>query len=206
MPRPMPSTTRQRRLGGPSVAILFVLTAALGGCGASSASGTQAVPSGGGSLVTSSPSSSGGGSLVTPPPSSAGGGQTAPPGQSATAAPGGGNAAAWCAFVIEINTKYGLMKDKVYSVAAASAMKPDVEQQLVTEAVSRGDEWLSTAAPEIRDGTAAEIAYYQQLKAWGDVHGWTDPAGFPRPTAAQTAAMASLVPYQEQQCGITLGK
>ncbi len=206
MHRPKPSTMTQRRLGGSSVAILFILAGALAGCGTSTSPGASTANSGGGSLVTASPASSGGGSLVTAPPSSSGGGQSAPPGQSATAAPGGGNAAAWCAFVIEINTKYGLMKDKVYSVAAASAMKPDIEQQLVTEAVSRGDEWLSTAAPEIRDGTAAEIAYYQQLKAWGDVHGWTDPAGFPRPTAAQTAAMASLVPYQTKQCGITLGK
>jgi hypothetical protein len=59
---------------------------------------------------------------------------------------------------------------------------------------------------EIKDANAAEIAYFQRLKAYGDANGWSNPAAFPQPTAAEAALIGSLVPYQEKECGITFGK
>jgi hypothetical protein len=122
---------------------------------------------------------------------------------SAAPVAGGGSAAAWCAFVIEINTKYGYMTNKSFSKTPPSI---DVQRQILTEALSRIDEWVAKTPPEIKDGTNAEIAYFQRVKAYGDANGWTNPAAFPKATAAETALIGSLIPFERTQCGITFGK
>jgi hypothetical protein len=121
----------------------------------------------------------------------------------APAAGGTGTFAAWCAFVIDVNTKYGYMTNKNYS---ATPPTMDVERQIVTEALSRLNEWVASTPPEIKDATAAEVAWFQRMKAYGDAHGWTDAAAFPPPTTAESTLIASLVPYQQKECGITFGK
>jgi uncharacterized protein len=95
------------------------------------------------------------------------------------------------------------MTNKHYSATPPSL---DVQRQIVTEALSRLDEWIAKTPAAIADATTLQIAYFQQVKAYGDAHGWTDAAGFPQPDAAQTAAMSSLVPYQKTECGISFGK
>jgi hypothetical protein len=138
---------------------------------------------------------------ATPAPASAATATSVP--SVAPAAGGTGTAAAWCAFVIDVNTKYGYMTNKNYS---ATPPTMDVERQIVTEALSRLNEWVASTPPAIKDASAAEIAYFQQLKAYGDAHGWTNAAAFPQMTPADAALIASLVPYQEKECGITFGK
>lgn len=162
-----------------------------------------------GLLVACSTSTGGGGTaspttgVIVPASASQVGPPTAAPATATPAPAGTASAAAWCAFVIEINTKYGYMTNKNYSATPPSL---DVERQIVTEALSRLDEWKAISPPEIKDATVAEITYFQALKAYGDVNGWTSAAGFPQPTTAQATLIASLVPYQQTQCGITFGK
>jgi hypothetical protein len=184
---------RRRRLGGLSLAIALILVA--GAC-SSSSTPVPAAPSvpGTSSAATAAPSV----------PASAAPSAAASPSSAPTAPPVGGTGSAekWCAFVIEINTKYGYMKDKTYSLTPPTA---DVWRQIITEAMSRVDEWRAVTPPEIMDATTAEIAWFQAMKAYGDVHGWTSLTGFPQVNAAQMNAMAVLTPYQETHCGIKFG-
>jgi hypothetical protein len=197
MDRPM-SPAERRRLGGPTLAFLVGFALALAGCGAAatpSPAGPAASIEPVASVAVAAPSAA-----ATTAPSPA---EAATPVPSAAPAAGGGTAAAWCGFVIDVNTKFGYMTNKNYSATPPSL---DVQRQILTEALSRLDEWVAKTPPEIKDATAAEIAYFQALKAYGDVHGWTNPAAFPQPTAAEATLIGSLVPYQEKQCGITFGK
>jgi hypothetical protein len=189
--RRVPSNLTVAAIGG-------LLAAVLAGCGTAAtpnpvASAASAAPAA--SVETAAPSAA----PTTAPTTAA----TATSVPSAAPVAGGGSAAAWCGFVIEINTKYGYMTNKNYSTTPPSL---DVQRQILTEALSRLDEWVAKTPPEIKDATAAEIAYFQRLKAYGDAHGWTDPAAFPPPTAAEVTLIGSLVPYQEKECGITFGK
>jgi hypothetical protein len=186
-------STRRTPSSLAAAALGCLLAVALAGCGAAATpgQGTTAAP------ATPGPSVAAPTTASTPAPSAA---ATTVPSTSPAAA---GTAAAWCAFVIEINTKYGYMTNKNYSATQPTL---DVERQIVTEALSRVDEWVAKSPPEIKDATAAEVAYFQRLKAYGDVHGWTSAAGFPQPTAQEATLIGSLVPYQEKNCGITFGK
>jgi hypothetical protein len=205
-------STRRTSSRVKAAALAGFLAAALAGCGAAAT----------GAPLPSSASVAPRASLATAAPSAA---ATSAPttlviaSPSATAAPttpviatsvpsakpiaGGGTAAAWCGFVIDVNTKYGYMTNKNYSATPPSM---EVQRQILTEALSRLDEWVAKTPPEIKEATAAEVAYFLRLKAYGDAHGWANPAGFPQPTAAEAALIGSLVPYQKKECGITFGK
>jgi len=194
--RRTPSSLTAAAIGG-------LLAVALAGCGAAAtpvpaAQSAPATP--GASVSNAAPSAPSAAAPSAAAPSAA---ATANPVSSTAPAAGSGTAAAWCGFVIEINTKYGYMTNKNYSAKPPSV---DVQRQILTEALSRLDEWVAKTPPEIKDATAAEVAYFQRLKAYGDAHGWTNPAAFPQPTAAELTLIGSLVPYQEKECGITFGK
>ncbi len=185
------SPAKRRPLGGP-LAVLVGFALALAGCGAAATLSPAA------QTVSIEPAAS----VAAPAPSAAA--PTAPsPAAVATPAAGGGSAAAWCGFVIDVNTKFGYMTNKNYSATPPSL---DVQRQILTEALSRLDEWVARTPPEIKGATTAEIAYFQRLKAYGDTNGWTNPSAFPKPTAAESTLIGSLVPYQEKHCGITFGK
>jgi hypothetical protein len=188
-------STRRTPSNTAVAAIGCLLAVALAGCGAAATPGqgsTAAPATPSAAVSTAAPTTA-----STPAPSAA---ATTVPSTAPTAA---GTAAAWCAFVIEINSKYGYMTNKNYSAKPPSL---DVQRQILTEALSRVDEWVAKTPPEIKDATAAEVAYFQRLKAYGDAHGWTSAAGFPQPTAQEATLIGSLVPYQEKNCGITFGK
>lgn len=197
MDRPM-SPADRRRLGGPTHAVLVGFALALAGCGAAAAP-SPAAPAASSEPVASVAAAAPSAAATTAPSPAA----AATPGPSAAPAAGGGTAEAWCGFVIDINTKFGYMSNKNYSATPPSL---DVQRQILTEALSRLAEWIARTPPEIKDATAAEVAYFQALKAYGDAHGWTNPAAFPQPTAAEATLIGSLVPYQEKECGITFGK
>ena len=180
---------RHRRLGRASLAIVLVMVV-------ESACSSSATPAPAASVAPATLVASAG---PTAAPSVAGTASVAP-----TAPPaGGGSAARWCAFVIEINTKYGYMKDKTYSSTLPTS---DVWRQIVNEALSRVDEWRAVTPPEIMDATTAEIAWFQAFKAYGDANGWpSDFSKYPSLTAAQAKVFATLTPYQIKECGIKFG-
>jgi hypothetical protein len=118
-----------------------------------------------------------------------------------TAPAQGGSAAAWCALVIDINTRAGYMVDKTYVNPPTAAMT----KQVVLEALVRKDEILSVTPPEIHAAMAAELAYYQVLADWANQNGWdawaTNPSA-PPPPADFLAAMGPLTSFQRAQRGI----
>ena len=140
-----------RRRIGRRLALGALLTVVVASC----ATGATAIPAGpGASSVTAAPSTAPSAALsaaVSVAPSTA---PSASPIGGATAAAGSGTAAAWCAFVIEINTKYGYMTNKNFSRIPPSM---DVQRQIVTEAMSRLDDLMrSTAASSF--SIAARVA------------------------------------------------
>ena len=113
----------------------------------------------------------------------------------------GGDAAAWCAMVIDINTRAGYMVDQTYMSPPTQAMT----KQVILEAILRRDEIMSLTPPEIRDAMAAELAYYQVLAEWARQNGWdalaTSTSASPL-SADFLAALAPLTSFQETRCGI----
>ena len=115
----------------------------------------------------------------------------------------GASAAAWCALVIDINTRAGSMVDKTYVTPTAAITK-----QVTLEALVRKDEILSVTPPEIHAAMAAELAYYQVLADWANQNGWdalATSASVPPPPADFLAALGPLTSFQQTQCGIKFG-
>lgn len=113
----------------------------------------------------------------------------------------GGDAAAWCAIVIDINTRAGYMVDQTY----VNPPTPAMTKQVTLEAIARRDEIMSLTPPEIRAAMAAELAYYQVFADWANQNGWDALAtstSVPPPPAEFLAAMAPLTSFQTTQCGI----
>jgi hypothetical protein len=188
MSRPDPRSTRARGrlpLGG------LILGIALAAC---ATAGTPPPPA-------SSPAPGATTTIVGPA-------ATASPPASATASPPpntalpSADAAAWCAFVIDVNTRGGYMVDKTYGRTLTAAQA----QAILSEAITRKDEYIALTPPEILPGVQAEMAWYQRIADYAAANGWTDLAKFPQPTSAETAAMAPLVPFQLANCGIKFGK
>lgn len=115
----------------------------------------------------------------------------------------GASAEAWCALVIDINTRAGSMVDKTYVPPTAATMK-----KVTLEALVRKDEILSVTPPEIHAAMAAELAYYQVLADWANQNGWdalATSASVPPPPADFLAALGPLTSFQQTQCGIKFG-
>lgn len=121
-----------------------------------------------------------------------------------SSAPAGGDAAALCAIVIDINTRAGYMVDLKFVGKATPAMT----KQVILEAVARKDEILSLTPPEIRAAMAAELAYYQVMADWANQNSWEalpTSTSVPPPPAEFLAALAPLKSFQETKCGIKFG-
>jgi hypothetical protein len=112
------------------------------------------------------------------------------------------SAAAWCAFVIDVNTRHGYMTNLTYASGAPSVAQ---QQAILAETMARQAYWLSVTPPDVLAATQAELAYYTSLATWTAANGWTNLAAAPTPTTTQVTLIQSLVPYQEQQCGIKFG-
>ena len=123
---------------------------------------------------------------------------------SPSASSAGGDAAAWCAIVIDINTRAGYMVDKAYINAPTAAMT----KQVVLEALARRDELLSITPLGIHAAMATLLAYYQALADWASQNGWDALAtsgSAPVPPDVLLGATAPLVIFQKTQCGIKFG-
>ena len=95
-------------------------------------------------------------------------GTVVPASATAQAAGGGGDAAALCALIIDINTRGGYMVNKTYNAS------PTAEQlkAITLETVARKDKIVSLVPPDLRDGMAEQLAYLQALADWAVVNGW----------------------------------
>ena len=113
------------------------------------------------------------------------------PNSAATAA----SAAKWCAFVIDVNTRHGYMKNKRY--VPAMSVNLQVQKAIAEEGIARRAQLLAVTPPEIRGAMTAELDYFVSIKA----NGWK-----PVSSGAFTPAMQQqLVAFQQQKCGIRFG-
>lgn len=100
------------------------------------------------------------------------------------------SAAAWCAIVIDINTRGGTMVNKNY---IKSGLRDPVKAKAVAqEGVNRRSEILAITPPEIRDAMAHELDYYAAVLK-------SPSAGLGDFTAADLQA---LISFQKTKCGI----
>lgn len=158
-----------------------------------------AVAACGGGSSTSGKTPATGASSV-PPAATITASQTKPTATSATvptkAAAVAPSAEAWCALVIDINTRHGYMKDKHY--LPANQVSADVFKAVSEEGISRRDELLAVTPAEIKDAVTAELDYLAASKA--NNFSATTPLG-----SFTAALQQQLVTFQKDQCGISFG-
>ena len=114
---------------------------------------------------------------------------------------GGGDAAALCALIIDINTRGGFMVDKTY----VDSPTADQVKAITLETVARKDEILSMTPPELRAGMVAELAYFQSLADFAVVNGWDavrTSAAAPTPAPDFMANVEAMNAFQTTTCGI----
>lgn len=118
----------------------------------------------------------------------------AAPATAATRSVTGPSPGAWCAAVIQINTKYGTMKNKHYLPANQVT---DKQRFAVYEASLKARSQLLAITPAaIKKSMADELAFFANLKA--NKYATTTPL-----TPLTIADIKQLTAYQRTQCGIT---
>lgn len=165
----------------PRVALAMAVAAVVAAC---SSSGTAAPPT----------------SPTAGPPGPAVAATAAP----ATASVGGqgGDAAAFCAILIDEGTKTGYLVNGVMVTSPSMAMF----EQLISVSIARKDEVLAVTPPEIRDTMLAQFAYYESIAAYAAANGWEAVAttGGPTPPPAFLAGTAALTAFEEAKCGVKI--
>lgn len=148
-----------------------------------------ACSSGGPAPATTSPPAGHPGPTATAtvaPPTTAVGGQ-------------GGDAADFCAILIDEATRIGYLVNGVLVASPSVAMF----QQLIEVGIARKDEVLAVTPPEIRDTIVAEFTWYESIAAFAAAHGWESVGtSGPTPPPAYLAGAAALTTFEETKCGI----
>ena len=101
---------------------------------------------------------------------------------------------AWCALVIQINTRYGAMKNKRYLPAGQVPLKS--QKAIVAAAVAQRARILAVTPIVIKKAMTDELTYYARLKA----RGYSNPASLAPFTIAEAG---QLLTFQHTKCGIT---
>ena len=109
---------------------------------------------------------------------------------------GSANVAQWCALVIQINTKYGTMKNKRY---LPTGKVPLSAWKAVIDAALAGRKKILVVTPaSIKKAMTDELTYFAHVKA--------NHYSLNTPLAPYTVAEAKqLGNFQRTQCGITFG-
>jgi hypothetical protein len=102
--------------------------------------------------------------------------------------------AAWCAIVIQINTKYGAMKNKHYLPGNKVPLK--AQEAIISAALAQRTQILAVTPAVIKKAMSDELTYYAHLKA----RGYSNPASLAPFT---TAEAGQLLTFQRTKCGIT---
>jgi hypothetical protein len=107
---------------------------------------------------------------------------------------GPANAAQWCALVIQINTKYGLMKNKRY--LPANKVPLSAVKGAFDAALKMRSKLLSVTPSSIKKAMTDELTWYTHVKA--------NHYSLKTPLAPLTIAeIRQLGTYQRTKCGIT---
>ena len=104
-----------------------------------------------------------------------------------------GSAKAWCAAVIDTNTKAGTMRNKRFldfSTVPLSAWK-----KVVDAAAAHGDKFIAIAPSSIKTAVTHQIAYFRHIKA--------NHYSKTTPLAPMTLAdVKKITDFERTQCGI----
>jgi hypothetical protein len=106
----------------------------------------------------------------------------------------GSDTPAWCAMVIQINTKYGAMKNKHYLPGAKVPLKS--QEAIISAAVAQSAQILKITPAAIKKAMSDELTYYAHLKA----RNYASPASLAPFTIAEAG---QLLDFQHAKCGIT---
>jgi hypothetical protein len=101
------------------------------------------------------------------------------------------NTAAWCALVIQINTKFGAMKNKHYLSPTAK-----VSKAIIPYAVAHRAQILAVTPTVIKKAQSDELTYYAHLVA----SNYAPTTPFAPLTPAE---LTQLLNFQHAKCGIT---
>ncbi len=112
----------------------------------------------------------------------------------ATSSPmGTANAAQWCALVIQINTKYGTMKNKRF--VSFAKVSPSNWKALVDAAVAERGHLLAVTPSEIKKAVTHELAWFARIKA--NHYSKTTPLG-----SWTAAEVGQITNFERTKCGI----
>ena len=100
--------------------------------------------------------------------------------------------AAWCALVIQINTKYGAMKNKHY----LNPIPAKASKTIIAYAVAHRAQILAVTPASIKKAQSDELTYYAHAVA--NNYAPTTPL-----TPLTPAELTQLLNFQHAKCGIT---
>lgn len=103
------------------------------------------------------------------------------------------NAAQLCALVIQINTKYGTMKNKRF--VPIDTVKPSVWKAIVDAAVANRNRLLAVAPSEIKKALSHELGWFVRIKA--NHYSKATPLG-----SWTSAEIAEITNFERTKCGI----
>jgi hypothetical protein len=109
--------------------------------------------------------------------------------------------AAWCAIIVEINTRHGYMVERRYK----ATLEPDQMRAIMTDYVERFDEIRNVAPPDLREPMAAIDALSRRALREGEATGWNPPPSL-RPSPDENVALGAWLEAQERLCGITFDR
>ena len=106
---------------------------------------------------------------------------------------GAANAAQWCALVIQINTKYGTMKNKRFLPTAKVPLS--AWKAIVDAAVTQRSQLLAVTPSEIKKAFTDELAWFARIKA--NHYSKTTPLG-----SFTVAEVGQITNFERTKCGI----
>lgn len=103
------------------------------------------------------------------------------------------NAAQWCALVIQINTKYGTMKNR--SFLPSGKVPLSAWKAIVDAAVAKRSQLLAVTPSEIKKAFTDELAWFARIKA--NHYSKTTPLG-----SWTVAEVGQITNFERTKCGI----
>lgn len=107
---------------------------------------------------------------------------------------GAASAGAWCALVIQLNTKYGTMKNKRY--LPADKVPLSAWKAVIDAGLAGRSHLLAVTPGSIKKAMTDELAYFARVKA--NHYAQATPLG-----QFTVAEVTQLVNFQRKMCGIT---
>ena len=107
---------------------------------------------------------------------------------------GSANAAQWCALVIQINTKYGTMKNKRFLPVGKVPLK--TWKALVNAAHAARSQLLAVTPASIKKAMTDELAWFDRIRA--NHYSKTTPLG-----SWTVAEICQITTFERTKCGIS---